>query len=164
LSNVEMGNRVSGSVEGRDGSERALVSMPPIRLVVGEDDADTALLLSVYCAMEGHELVGIAETVGGVVDLATRASPDVVIVDNSLRPTATVTGDLATRVETLRSAAPDALLVMFTGDVTLKHEAERAGIDLFVVKGTVDALFAGINEALRARGVPGTTDPDPDAR
>jgi len=63
--------------------------------------------MSIYCKMDPQfDLVGTAETTVGVVDLAAREAPDVVVIDNSLRPDTKIAGDLASRIEALRRARP----------------------------------------------------------
>jgi len=117
-----------------------------VRVLVVDDDPE---IFEVFQALaSGHptvELVGAASPEEAMA-LSRDLPPDAILLDHSF-PTAGIVEhtDVPTRanrgmsgleaVEFLRSAAPDAVIAIYTGAQGLDESAEHAGADLYLVKG-----------------------------
>jgi CheY-like chemotaxis protein len=114
---------------GRRGCDDATV--PPVRVLVVDDDPDMRLLLGVMLQLD--EVVVVAEATNGVeaIEAARAHQPDVVVLDESMP---VMTGSKA--VPGLREAAPGMRIVMFTahGETERREELEALA-DAVVVKG-----------------------------
>lgn len=59
--------------------------MTPLRILIAEDDAMIALLLSDLLAAMGHAICAVTDTHIGTVAAASLHKPDLMIVDEGLR-------------------------------------------------------------------------------
>ena len=114
--------------------------MTPLRILIAEDDAMIAMLLSDLLVSMGHEVCAVTDTETGTVAAALRHKPDLMIFDEGLRdgsgmaavaeialtgfiPHIFATGD---RYQVLK-AEPKAIVLQKPFDVkTLVNAIERA--------------------------------------
>lgn len=133
-----------------------------VRVLVVDDDP---AIFEVFQALANDhptvELMGAASPEEAMA-LSRDEPPDAILLDHNF-PTAGIVehSDVPTRanrgmsgleaVEFLRSAAPDAVIAIYTGSRGLDESAEHAGADLYLVKGPNprDALDAVTDQARR---------------
>lgn len=93
-----------------------------------EDDADNAMMLSVYLRMEGHTVI-TARDARTALELAAGSAPDVAIIDIGLP-------DGFTLARRLRETYPSLPMIAVTGHATpdARERATEAGIETYLVK------------------------------
>jgi CheY-like chemotaxis protein len=117
-----------------------------VRVLVVDDDPE---IFEVFRAVADHDpvidLVG-ASSPEEAMAVSREVPPDAILLDHNF-PTANIVEhtDVPTRasrgmtgleaVEFLRSAAPDAVIAIYTGSRGLEDSVENAGADLYLVKG-----------------------------
>lgn len=119
---------------------------PPVRVLVVDDDPDIVELFRAVAYDDPVvELVGAASPEEAMV-LSREAPPDAILLDHSF-PTAGIveSSDTPSRsnrgmtgleaVEFLRAAAPEAVIVIYTGSRGLNESVQNAGADMYMVKG-----------------------------
>ena len=115
--------------------------LPPLRLLIVEDDAGDAALLRRYVgrAFDVRELVHVERIVDAFERLQLH-TPDVVLLDLSLPDS----HGLATFTD-VRIRRPDLPIVVISGldDEDVAAEAVKAGAQDYLVKGTIDAETLG---------------------
>lgn len=117
-----------------------------LRVLVVDDDPEIfELFRAVAILNPAVDLVGAASPEEAMA-LSREEPPDAILLDHSF-PTAGIAenADVPTRanrgmtgleaVEFLRSAAPHAVIAIYTGSHGLDESAEHAGADLYLVKG-----------------------------
>jgi len=131
----------------------------PLRVVFAEDDPDMVELVRI--AVDGEpdfELVATTGEASAVLTLVREHHPDVVILDHRLGDTrlpdacgrrrrgaaAFQTG--LELVDGARRAAPEATIVIFTGQSGLRKAAENVGADAYIEKPALDAVWSAIRE------------------
>lgn len=122
--------------------------MQPLRILIVDDDDDTAYSLAALETMEGH-LVRTAHDGQEAVEIANSWSPDVAVLDLDMP----VLDGLAAAAA-MRAAGQSTVLVALSGHCSLqwKRQAYGAGFDIFFMKGVeFDVLQKGISHALRHR-------------
>ena len=114
-------------------------------LVVDDDPEIVEVFRAVAHGNPSVELVG-ATSPEEAMALSREAPPDAILLDHSF-PTAELVEptDAPARssrgmtgleaVEFLRSAAPEAVIAIYTGSLGLSESVENAGADMYVVKG-----------------------------
>ena len=118
----------------------------PVRVLIVDDDPE---ILDLFRAVANEhpsvELMGATSPEEAMV-LSRDAPPDAILLDHNF-PTANLVerSDVPTRanrgmtgleaVEFLRSAAPDAVIAIYTGSRGLDESVQNAGADMYVVKG-----------------------------
>ncbi|MFI4869879.1 MAG: response regulator transcription factor [Steroidobacterales bacterium] len=123
----------------------------PLRIVIGENNADLAVTLGLLLDAEPDmRCVATGSSASAVLSALDHHSPDAFILDLSLDD-----GSSLPLVSTLRQRLPTAAIVMFTGhkNELLKEHCLRAGADALVVKsGDFEELTAALRKAARAAG------------
>jgi two-component system, OmpR family, KDP operon response regulator KdpE len=108
-----------------------------VRLVLVDNDRDALDLLELDLRLEGHDIVGTADTGEAAIRVVERERPDAVVLDYRMPPG--IDGlEVARR---LRGADPSVHLVLYTNYVRaeLVEEASRLGVT-FLAKGDLRAL------------------------
>jgi DNA-binding NarL/FixJ family response regulator len=125
-------------------------SHPPLRLVIGENNADLAMTLNMlFDAEPGIECVAIAASGAAVVAALEAHSPNGFVLDLSLDD-----GSSLPLIATLRARAPRAVIVVHTGyhSDELDQRCRQSGADDVVLKtGDIDALTAALRRAAANR-------------
>ena len=130
-----------------------------MRVLVVDDEPDIHQLLAVKLRLSGRgEVVGTATAMPEGVELARKIQPDVVVTDLVMSPSR----DDDTYLAKLRSVAPSAYVVVFTGYVRKAGEPMPSGADAYVVKGgTLDPLLDVIDGSTRPRTAASTPERSP---
>jgi two-component system NarL family response regulator len=119
------------------------------RIVICDDQPGFRQLLTVVLGLEeGLEVVGEASDGVAVVDVVTRLSPDVLLLDVAMPER-----DGIEALPEIREAAPETSVVMLTafGSEAVRRRALDAGAAGFIEKGLdVDELVARIREVCAA--------------
>ncbi|GAB4127023.1 MAG: response regulator [Roseiflexaceae bacterium] len=119
--------------------------MPAIRVLVAEDNDLVALTLEEQLKSLGYDVIGIARTGIEATELATRLSPDLVIMD--IRMPEMEGTEAAARINNHRPT-PILMLTAYTDRETIR-KAEVAGALGYLVKPVNEAeLSPAINIAL----------------
>ena len=115
--------------------------MTPLRILIAEDDAMIALLLSDLLAAMGHAICAVTDTQIGTVAAASLHKPDLMIVDEGLRDGS---GSAAVAEVSLTGFVPH---IYATSDCTRVLKAEPKAI--FLQKPfDVETLVPAIERAL----------------
>jgi two-component system nitrate/nitrite response regulator NarL len=134
-----------GDAAARNGESK------PLRIVIGENNADLAVTLGLLLDAEPDMLcVATGSSSSAVLSAADHHAPNAFILDLSLDD-----GSSLPLISMLRQRLPAAAIVVFTGhnNELLKAHCLRAGADALVVKtGDFDELTAALREAARAIG------------
>jgi two-component system NarL family response regulator len=116
------------------------------RIVICDDQPGFRQLLTVVLGLEdGLEVVGEASDGVAVVDVVTRLSPDVLLLDVAMPER-----DGIEALPEIKSASPGTDVVMLTafGSESVRKRAFAAGASGFIEKGAdVDAIVAQVLEA-----------------
>ena len=137
-----------------------------VRVLLVDDDPEIVeLFRSVAKQDPTVELVGATSPEEAMV-LSREAPPDAILLDHNF-PTANMVerSDAATRanrgmtgleaVEFLRSAAPDAVIAIYTASSGLDESVHNSGADLYVVKGPdPGAVLDEVSDRARQRRQP----------
>jgi DNA-binding NarL/FixJ family response regulator len=125
----------------------ALVSEPPIRVVVADDADGVRELVCLLLDLErDFEVVGQARDGMEAVGVVAATRPDLVLLDVAMPVL-----DGLTALPRVRAAAPAARVVVFTGFTadSLAREAAERGAHALIEKGTgADALIAQLREVV----------------
>ena len=119
-----------------------------ITVLLCEDSLGFRMLASAWLQdADDMELVGVAETGGEAVELASELQPQVVLLDHLL-PDA----DSSTLVVRLRDAAPGVAIALVSGmpNDLLAAEASRAGVEAYCSKASEPSGFLAIVREARA--------------
>jgi len=129
----------------------AAPDLPPIRIVVVEDNADNRELMGVLLGLNGHTVTAVGDGEAGVAAILAE-HPEVALVDLGLPG---IDGfEVARRVRAM-AAEPRTMLFAVTGYGTPedRQRALAAGFDAFLVKPfDVDAFDRIVTAALAQRG------------
>ncbi|MBC8076984.1 MAG: response regulator [Chloroflexales bacterium] len=119
--------------------------MTATRILIAEDNDLVSLTLEEQLKGLGYDVIGVARTGQEAVDLATRLSPDVVLMD--IRMPEIDGTEAATRINQQRST-PIIMLTAYADKETIR-KAEVAGVLGYLVKPVTEAdLPPAINVAL----------------
>ena len=119
--------------------------MTATRILIAEDNDLVSLTLEEQLKGLGYDVIGIARTGQEAVDLASRLSPDVVLMD--IRMPEIDGTEAATRINQQRST-PIIMLTAYADKETIR-KAEVAGVLGYLVKPVTEAdLPPAINVAL----------------
>jgi response regulator NasT len=119
--------------------------MAAIRILVAEDNDLVALTLEEQLKSIGYDVIAVAHTGAEAIDLATRLSPDLIIMD--IRMPEVEGTEAAARINTIRPT-PILMLTAYTDRETIRR-AEVAGALGYLVKPVNEAeLSPAINIAL----------------
>jgi response regulator NasT len=119
--------------------------MTATRILIAEDNDLVSLTLEEQLKGLGYDVIGIARTGQEAVDLATRLSPDLVLMD--IRMPEIDGTEAATRINSQRST-PIIMLTAYADKETIR-KAEVAGVLGYLVKPVTEAdLPPAINVAL----------------
>lgn len=110
---------------------QAVGSDPPLTVLIVDDDPSIRLLLETMLELDGFEVVGQAADGNDAVPIAFDSQPDVIVLDYMMPKI-----DGAESAKFLRVAAPNAMIIAFSGIVHSKPE----WADDFVSKAGVDGL------------------------
>ena len=114
-----------------------------MRVLVIDDDDDVRQLLTLSLPSSGAgEVVGIAAGAAAGVALARELQPDAIVTD--LVPSLTLQ-DADEYVDALRTAAPNASVVVFSGRHVARRTRLPRGIDAYVLKGGLKDLTATLH-------------------
>jgi DNA-binding NarL/FixJ family response regulator len=123
---------------------------PTLRLVIGENNADLAMTLTMLFEVEpGIECVAVAASGAAVIAALEAHSPNGFVLDLSLDD-----GSSLPLIATLRERSPRAVIVVHTGYKSgeLDQRCLRSGADEVVLKtGDIDALTAALRRAAANR-------------
>jgi DNA-binding NarL/FixJ family response regulator len=123
---------------------------PPLRLVIGENNADLATTLRMLFDAElGIECVATAASGAAVLAALETHSPNGFVLDLSLDD-----GSSLPLIATLRERSPRAVIVVHTGyhSDALEQRCLQSGADEVVLKtGDIDALTAALRRAAANR-------------
>jgi len=121
-----------------------------LRIVVGENNADLAMTLSLLLESEADlACVAIASSLAAVLRAVDEQTPNAFILDLSLDD-----GSSLPLIGTLRERLPQAAIVVFTGhkNDVLNQQCVRAGADAVVVKTSeFEVLTAALRHAHQRR-------------
>ena len=115
-----------------------------VRVVVADNDSDALELLVLDLTLEGHEVVGAAESGEEAVAMCESLQPDVLVVDYRMPP-----GPNGIEVvRRVRGFMPDLRIVVYSNyqDARL-HEAARKLGAAYLAKGQLVALRRAVNAA-----------------
>lgn len=119
--------------------------MSATRILIAEDNDLVSLTLEEQLKGLGYDVIGVARTGQEAVDLATRLSPDLVLMD--IRMPEIDGTEAATRINQQRST-PIIMLTAYADKETIRR-AEVAGVLGYLVKPVTEAdLPPAINVAL----------------
>ena len=122
-----------------------ITSPEPLRIAIGENNADLAASLTMLIDLQPDlRCVGHAATAGGVLQLAERERPDTYVLDLTLDD-----GSSIPLIRTLRARQPGCAIIAFTGlgDPRLADQCRDAGCDATLRKdGQVRALLATLRD------------------
>ena len=107
------------------------------RIVVADNDRDAIDLLVLDLRLEGHDVVGVAESGEEAVAKCVELRPDVLVVDYRMPP-----GPNGLEVvRRLRASMPNLRMVVYSNyhDPRLHAAAERLGVT-YLAKGQLTAL------------------------
>jgi DNA-binding NarL/FixJ family response regulator len=132
--------RIAATVQQRDA--------PELRIVVGENNADLAMTLTLLLDAEPDmRCVVTASSVAAVVRAVDEHAPNAFVLDLSLDD-----GSSLPLIKILRERLPSAAIVVFTGhkNELLNQQCVRAGANCVVVKtGDFDELSAALRRAAK---------------
>jgi DNA-binding NarL/FixJ family response regulator len=124
------------------------VGSRPRRLVICDDDDTVREIVAILGRGAGYEVVGEAVTAVEAETLVTHTRPDVLVLDLAL------TGMSGLDViGSIRAAAPDTTVIVFTAFDTMGGLADRAGAFAVVRKdepGKLEAALVRAHERSRA--------------
>lgn len=127
--------------------------MPPIRLLLVDDDAD---FLTLACRdlreIASIELVGIARDGEQALEAVERLRPDVVLMDIDMPR---MNGVVATRRIKARADPPRVVVESLVDSSTAQEMATVAGADAYVFKGDFSRQLRAAITALFPEGSPG---------
>jgi len=117
-----------------------------LRLVIGENNADLALTLTLLLNAEPDiRCLATAGSTSAVLGALEAHSPNAFVLDLSLDD-----GSSLPLIATLRARAPRAVIVVYTGhkNPMLDEQCMRSGADAVVLKtGDIDELMAVLRQA-----------------
>lgn len=118
--------------------------MTVARIVVADNDIDALDLLVLDLGLEGHEVVGVAESGEEAVSLCESLRPDVLVVDYRMPPG--LNGIEVVR--RLRRTMPGLRMVVYSNyhDARLREAAARLGVT-YLPKGQLAALRRAVSAA-----------------
>ncbi|MEQ1788549.1 MAG: response regulator transcription factor [Acidimicrobiales bacterium] len=123
--------------------------VPPLRVVVADNDPGALELVVTDLRLEGHVIVGACTDGAAALALCVRERPDVVVLDHRMPP-----GPHGLEVaQRLQVDAPEIRVVVFTNyqDRALVEQVEAAGA-VYLPKGSLRALRrAVVGAGLRPR-------------
>jgi len=116
-----------------------MVADEAVRVLLVEDEPKLAFAVQTLLETSGScALVGTAHSGATAVAPSSRLQPDVVILDVRLQELDGISAALQ-----IRRAAPDARIVIYSGDEAALRRANEAGFDHTLLKGAIaDDLLA----------------------
>jgi DNA-binding NarL/FixJ family response regulator len=121
-----------------------------LRLVIGENNMDLAMTLSLLLGAEPDmRCVATAASISAVLATLEAHAPNAFVLDLSLDD-----GSSLPLIATLRSRVPRAAIIVHTGfqNDSLDEQCLRSGADAVVLKtGDIDALTAALRQAAQRR-------------
>jgi DNA-binding NarL/FixJ family response regulator len=124
---------------------------PPLRIVIGENNADLAMTMCLLLEAESDmRCVATASSASAVLRAVDEHAPNAFILDLSLDD-----GSSLPLIATLRARSPAAVIVVFTGhrNDLLNEQCVRAGANAVVVKtGDFEELTGALRQAARRAG------------
>src|SRR5579863_4517392 len=128
---------------GRRVDEMMAGSTPLLRVLIGENNTDLAMTLTLLLDAEADiKCVGTAGSSSAVLGALEAQAPNAFVLDLSLDD-----GSSLPLIATLRSRLPQAVIVIHTGyqNESLEEQCLKAGADGVVVKtGDIDTLTAAL--------------------
>ena len=133
--------------------------MPVLSVVCIDDEQDVLDVLAGSAEdTDDFRVVGVAHDAAEAFTVLRAHHPDVVILDHGLGDEGPVIdlreGGRGHRhqlglelVEVIRAAVPDATIVLFTGWAGMATAAERLGIEVYLEKPHVDAIWPAVRRA-----------------
>ena len=127
----------------------SVMSAPPVRVLVIDDDEDGAEALATVMRLAGHE-VAVAQDGKQAVELASRLASELVLLDLALA--GTVDGYEVARRLWRAPGTVRARLVAVTGFGTDEHRqrAREVGFDLFLTKPIEPALLRDLAHVVQS--------------
>jgi two-component system, NarL family, response regulator DesR len=120
----------------------------PMRLVIGENNLDLAMTLSLLLDAEADmRCVATAASSSAVLATLDSHAPNAFVIDLSLDD-----GSSLPLIATLRARLPRAAIIVHTGyqNESLQEQCRRSGADAVVIKtGDIDALTSALRQAAR---------------
>jgi DNA-binding NarL/FixJ family response regulator len=121
-----------------------------LRLVIGENNADLAMTLSLLLDAEADmRCVATVASSSAVLAALDSHAPNAFVLDLSLDD-----GSSLPLIATLRARLPKAAIIVHTGyqNESLQEQCLRSGADAVVIKtGDIDALTTALRQATRRR-------------
>ena len=121
-----------------------------LRLVIGENNEDLAMTLSMLLGAEPDiRAIATVASNSAVLALLETEHPNAFVLDLSLDD-----GSSLALITTLRARIPQAVIIIHTGyqNESLEEQCLKAGADSVVVKtGDIDTLTTALREAARRR-------------
>jgi CheY-like chemotaxis protein len=105
--------------------------MRPLRILIIEDEPDTANTLSLLLKPHGHEIALACDGLSGL-EMADRNPPDVVLLDIGLPDLSGY--EVATRIRQQPGTRPFIIATTGYGDLASRDQSKAAEIDLHLVK------------------------------
>jgi CheY-like chemotaxis protein len=105
--------------------------MRPLRILIVEDESDSANALTLLLKPHGHEVALACDGPGGIEE-ATRNPPDVVLLDIGLPGFSGY--EVAARIRQLPAQRPFIIATTGYGDPAARDQSKAAEIDLHLVK------------------------------
>ncbi|HEY6451394.1 MAG TPA: response regulator transcription factor [Steroidobacteraceae bacterium] len=137
-----------------NGGTAGVAQTPRLRLIIGENNADLALTLSMLLDAEPDiRCVGTASSNSAVLEALEAHAPNAFVLDLTLDD-----GSSLPLIATLRARAPQAVIVVYTGhkNQLLDQQCLQSGADAVVVKsGDIDELTAALRRAAQCHPAPG---------
>lgn len=127
---------------------RAVAAVPPLRVVVVDDDAAFRVLLGEVLAAGGVHVVGTASDGAAGIELVSSLRPDAVTMDLEMPG---MNGVEATRAIACADDAPPVVIVSGSASSELVDEAIAAGAVALISKSRIGAeLVPALHDALAA--------------
>jgi DNA-binding NarL/FixJ family response regulator len=114
-----------------------VVSTPPLRVVVADNDPGALELVLTDLTLEGHDVVGSCTDGTAALELCVRLRPDVAVLDHRMPP-----GPHGLEVaQRLADEAPEVRVIVFTNyqDADLVQQVRASGAS-YLPKGNLRAL------------------------
>jgi len=133
-----------------DAKVEATIERQPLRIVVADDDRDTALMLATVLRDEGHQVHTVLRG-DEVLEVERLAQPDVLIIDVQMPGMSGYA--IAREIRERRPGGPP-LLIAVSGVWTQKSEqllGEEVGFDHYLVKPCAPGELLTLLDAFSAR-------------
>lgn len=137
----------ASSAVSAQGGSTAELGLPPLRVLVIDDEEPVRLAMQSLLSAHGCEVVGASGTREGLLK-SLAARPDIALVDYRLR----AGEDGISAVRSLRSAVPELPAVLISGDTAPERlrDAHAAGLILLHKPVSQEQLIAAMHAALAA--------------